>query len=86
MDHNGIGGKSAVHVCSVRVGLPDPVKSGSDGLARPWTLGLHKALFIEKLTTPTGLSGRQLMRERKRVTLLLVENRPDRKREIEIAL
>ena len=82
----GVGGKSAAFLHSVRVGLLDPEKSSAHNLVRPWTSGLDKALFIEKLTTPTGLSGRKLMRERKRVTLLLVENRPDRKWEIDIAL
>ena len=63
----GIGGKSEAYVHSVRVGLLDPVKSTAQKLVRPWTSGLDKALFIEKLSTPTGLLGRDVIREWRRL-------------------
>ena len=70
----------------MRVGFLDPVKSTAHKLVRLWTSALDKTLFIEKLTTPTGLLGRDVMREWKRVSFLPIENRPDRKWEIVIEL
>ena len=78
----GIGGKSDSYAHSVRVGFFDPVRSTAQHLIRSWTSSLDKALFVEKLTTPTGLLGRDVMREWKRVAFFPVRNQPDRKWEI----
>lgn len=81
----GIGGKSNAYLHSVKVACLDPVTSTAKNLIHSWTSSLDKALFIEKLSTPTGLLGRDVMREWKRVSFSPL-NQSDRKWQIEIEI
>ena len=59
----GIGGFSDAFIHSVRVSLIHPSKSTAKKPVLAWTAKAESAPFVEKLESPHGLVGMDLMRE-----------------------
>jgi hypothetical protein len=58
----GIGGPSDAFIHSVQIGLLHPSKSSTKSAVIAWVSPLTKAPFIEKLDSPCGLIGMDIMR------------------------
>ena len=59
----GIGGFSDTYIHSVRVSLLHPVKSTQKKPVIAWSSKLTKAAFVDKLESPFGLIGMDLIHE-----------------------
>jgi hypothetical protein len=63
----GIGGYSDAYIHSVRVSLIHPSKSTANNPVLAWTSKAEKAPFVDKLESPHGLIGMDIMREWKEI-------------------
>lgn len=82
----GVGGASMAFVHTMRLALIDPDTTEQQKLRTFWTSPVVQVLFVEKLTTQTGLLGRDVLSQWKQVRFCPTKGNPHSAWEIGITL